>query len=31
MNRIVTTGAWDKDIEGVFKQGISDFKATGTW
>jgi F-type H+-transporting ATPase subunit alpha len=31
MNRIVATGAWDKDIEGVFKQGISDFKTTGTW
>jgi F-type H+-transporting ATPase subunit alpha len=31
MNRIVSTGAWDKDIEGVFKQGISDFKATGTY
>jgi F-type H+-transporting ATPase subunit alpha len=31
MERIVSTGAWDKDIEAVFKQGVSDFKATGTW
>ena len=31
MARIVQTGAWDKDIEGVFKQGVADFKSTGTW
>jgi F-type H+-transporting ATPase subunit alpha len=31
MSKIVTTGAWDKDIEAVFKQGVSEFKATGTW
>jgi F-type H+-transporting ATPase subunit alpha len=31
MDRIVSTGAWDKDIEAVFKQGVSDFKTTGTW
>jgi len=29
--RIVETGAWDKDIEAVFKQSVSDFKSTGTW
>src|SRR4249919_2612900 len=29
--RIVETGAWDKDIEAVFKQTVSDFKSTGTW
>jgi F-type H+-transporting ATPase subunit alpha len=29
--RIVETGAWDKDIEAVFKSVISDFKATGSW
>ena len=31
MNRIVQTGAWDKDIEGVFKQLVSEFKTTGSW
>ena len=31
MSKIVATGAWDKDIEAVFKQGVSEFKATGTW
>src|SRR5688572_24936648 len=29
--KIVETGAWDKDIEGVFKQIISEYKATGSW
>src|SRR5687767_640805 len=29
--RIVDTGAWDKDIEAVFKQVISEFKATGSF
>src|SRR6187455_721729 len=29
--RIVETGAWDKDIEAVFKQSVADFKSTGTW
>jgi F-type H+-transporting ATPase subunit alpha len=29
--KIITTGAWDKDIEGVFKQVISEFKTTGSW
>ena len=31
MDKIVQTGAWDKDIEAAFKQGVSDFKTTGTW
>jgi len=31
MDRIVSTGAWDKDIEAEFKAGVADFKATGTW
>src|SRR6476659_3721811 len=26
MSRIVSTGAWDKDIEAVFRSGIEDFK-----
>src|SRR5688572_26848533 len=29
--KIVETGAWDKDIEAVFKQVISEFKATGSF
>ncbi|PRH81703.1 F0F1 ATP synthase subunit alpha [Arenimonas caeni] len=29
--KIVETGAWDKDIEAVFKQLITEFKATGSW
>ncbi|MDZ3823972.1 MAG: F0F1 ATP synthase subunit alpha [Pseudoxanthomonas sp.] len=29
--RIVETGAWDKDIEAVFRKVIEDFKATGSW
>ncbi len=28
---IVTTGAWDKEIEAQFKQIISEFKTTGSW
>ena len=31
MHRIVQSGAWDKDIEAVFKQMVSEFKTTGTW
>jgi F-type H+/Na+-transporting ATPase subunit alpha len=31
MTRIVETGDWNKDIEAAFKQGISDFKSTGSW
>jgi F-type H+-transporting ATPase subunit alpha len=29
--KIVASGAWDKDIEGVFRQMISEFKTTGSW
>ena len=29
--KIVESGAWDKDIEASFKQVISEFKGTGTW
>jgi F-type H+-transporting ATPase subunit alpha len=31
MNRIVSTGAWDKDIEAVFRKSIEEFKTTGSW
>ena len=31
MTKIVETGDWNKDIEAAFKQGISEFKSTGTW
>ena len=31
MNKINTTGDWNDDIEAAFKQGIEDFKKTGTW
>jgi F-type H+-transporting ATPase subunit alpha len=31
MSRIVSTGAWDKDIEAVFRKGIEDFTSTGSW
>src|SRR4249920_722405 len=31
MNKIVATGAWDKDIEATFKQIVSEFKTTGSW
>jgi F-type H+-transporting ATPase subunit alpha len=31
MNKIVATGAWDKEIEAQFKTMVSEFKATGTW
>ena len=31
MSKIVSTGAWDKDIEAAFRSGIEDFKKTGTW
>jgi F-type H+-transporting ATPase subunit alpha len=31
MTKIVDTGDWNKDIEGAFKKGISEFKSTGTW
>jgi F-type H+-transporting ATPase subunit alpha len=29
--RIVASGAWDKEIEAAFKALISDYKATGSW
>ncbi|KFN48788.1 F0F1 ATP synthase subunit alpha [Arenimonas composti] len=29
--KIVDSGAWDKDIEASFKQIISEYKATGSW
>ncbi len=29
--KIVATGAWDKEIEGEFKALISEFKSTGSW
>jgi len=31
VERINQTGAWDDDIEAAFKQGIDDFKTTGSW
>jgi len=29
--RLVASGAWDKDIEASFRKVIEDFKATGSW
>ena len=29
--KINQTGGWNDEIEGAFKQGISDFKTTGSW
>ncbi|PZP60768.1 MAG: F0F1 ATP synthase subunit alpha, partial [Pseudoxanthomonas spadix] len=31
LDKINGTGAWDGEIEGVFKQGIAEFKQTGSW
>jgi len=31
MDKIVASGDWNDEIEGVFKQGIADFKATGSY
>jgi F-type H+-transporting ATPase subunit alpha len=31
MEKIVATGAWDKEIEAEFKALISEFKTTGSW
>jgi F-type H+-transporting ATPase subunit alpha len=31
MARIVDSGDWNDEIEAVFKQGIADFKNTGSW
>jgi F-type H+-transporting ATPase subunit alpha len=29
--KVVDSGAWDKEIEGLFKQIIAEFKASGAW
>jgi F-type H+-transporting ATPase subunit alpha len=31
MEKIVTTGDWNADIEGRFRQGLDEFKKTGSW
>jgi F-type H+-transporting ATPase subunit alpha len=31
MDKIVSSGAWDKEIEGQFKALITEFKATGSF
>ena len=31
VGKINQTGGWNDEIEGAFKQGISDFKTTGSW
>jgi F-type H+-transporting ATPase subunit alpha len=31
MKNIVATGDWNNDIEGKFKQGLEEFKKTGSW
>jgi F-type H+-transporting ATPase subunit alpha len=31
MGKINATGDWNDDLEAVFRKGIEDFKATGTW
>jgi F-type H+-transporting ATPase subunit alpha len=31
INKINATGGWDNEIEAAFKQGISEFKTTGSW
>ncbi len=31
MSKIDATGDWNDDLEAAFKQGIEDFKKTGTW
>src|SRR5688500_11517600 len=31
LKKIATTGDWNDEIEGTFKKGIEEFKATGTW
>ena len=30
-DKIVTTGAWDKDIEATFRKIVEEFKTTGSW
>ena len=31
VGKIDATGAWNDEIEAAFKQGIAEFKQTGTW
>jgi len=31
MKKIVATGAWDAEIEGVFKASLDEYKKTGSW
>jgi F-type H+-transporting ATPase subunit alpha len=31
MDKISTTGDWNDELEGAFKKGIEEFKATGSW
>ena len=31
MSKVAASGDWNDEIEAVFKKGIEDFKATGTW
>ena len=31
MKSVAASGDWNDDIEAVFKKGIEDFKATGSW
>ena len=31
MRKIVATGAWDAEIEGVFKASLDEYKKTGSW
>ncbi len=31
MVKVDASGAWDDEIEGAFKKGIEDYKATGSW
>ena len=31
MKKIVSTGDWNSEIEGQFKQGLDEFKTTGSW
>jgi F-type H+-transporting ATPase subunit alpha len=31
MKKIVATGDWNGEIEGVFKGGLDEYKKTGSW
>ena len=31
MDKINATGDWNDELEAAFKQGIEEFKSTGTW